>query len=58
MYFKTLVKVIILYSYVCRGPWEGSVRGPCEWGRHFGERGNQPQRREQRASVEPGQEKG
>jgi hypothetical protein len=33
------------------------VRGPCEWGRHFGEEGTGSSRREQGASVEPGQGK-
>jgi hypothetical protein len=33
------------------------VRGPCEWGRHFGEGGTGSPRREQGASVEPGQGK-
>jgi hypothetical protein len=28
------------------------VRGPCEWGRHFGEGGTGSPRREQGASVE------
>jgi hypothetical protein len=31
------------------------VRGPCEWGRHFGEGGTGSPRREQGASVETGQ---
>ena len=33
------------------------MRGPCEWGRHFGEGGSGVPRREQGASVEIGQEK-
>jgi hypothetical protein len=33
------------------------VRGPCEWGRHFGEGGTGSPRREQGASVESGQGK-
>jgi hypothetical protein len=33
------------------------VRGPCEWGRHFGEGGTGSSRQEQGASVEPGQGK-
>jgi hypothetical protein len=33
------------------------VRGPCEWGRHFEEGGTGSPRREQGASVEPGQGK-
>ncbi len=30
------------------------MRGPCEWGRHFGEGGTGSPRREQGASVVPG----
>ncbi len=33
------------------------MRGPCEWGRHFGEGGTELPRREQGASVESGQGK-
>ncbi len=33
------------------------MRGPCEWGRHFGEGGTGFPRREQGASVESGQGK-
>ncbi len=33
------------------------MRGPCEWGRHFGERGAGSPRREQGASVEPKEER-
>jgi hypothetical protein len=33
------------------------VSGPCEWGRHFGKGGTGSPRREQGASVEPGQGK-
>ncbi len=33
------------------------MRGPCEWGRHFGEGGTGSPRLEQGASVEPGQGK-
>ncbi len=33
------------------------MRGPCEWGRHFGEGGTGSSRREQGASVEAGQGK-
>jgi hypothetical protein len=33
------------------------VRGPCEWGRHFGEGGTGSPRREQGASVESRQGK-
>jgi hypothetical protein len=38
-------------------PRKGSVRGPCEWGRHFGKGGAGSPRREQGASVEPRQGK-
>ncbi len=33
------------------------MRGPCEWGCHFGEGGTGSPRQEQGASVEPGQGK-
>ncbi len=39
----------------CVGPRWGSVRGPCEEGRHFGDRGTGSTKRGQWASVEPRQ---
>ncbi len=44
-------------SRYCSGSRWGRVRRPCEWGRHFGEGGTGSPRREEGASVEPGQGK-
>ncbi len=40
LFFRYFIK--FFQGTICLVPWKGSVCGPCEWGRHFGEGGTEP----------------